>query len=152
MTDQEKKLELFINGIGLRHFKGAELTPYWSRTRGTVMNAIPPQDLWANIIDTLLVADEIRERLRDKVTITSSYRSPAYNNAVGGERMSYHQVFMALDLQSPAGAKKLWEVAKSVRGTRINRPGGRSWFIWRGGIGKYPTFVHIDTRGRDANW
>lgn len=41
--------------------------------------------------------------------------------------------------------------AKEMRGRTFHYPDGRQ-FIFRGGIGLYPTFVHIDTRGVDANW
>jgi len=137
--------------MGLRYFRGKELTWLWSRTRKGVSNSCPPEALWPNCIQPLVVLDEIRHRLGETIRITSAYRSPAYNEAVGGERMSYHKIFMALDATSPAGAAKLHAVAREVRGTRLRLPGGGS-FVWRGGIGRYPSFIHVDTRGRDANW
>ncbi len=152
MTEEEELLERFIDQLGLRHFEGRELTWLWSRTRGGVSNSCPPKDLWTNCIDVLLVADELRERHGSAIRITSAYRSPAYNAAVGGERMSYHKAFMALDLTSPRGAYQLWKDAVALRGVRIVRPGSRSWFKFAGGIGRYPSFVHIDTRGHNANW
>lgn len=150
-TDQEARLETFIDRIGLRYIKGRELTWLWYRTRKGVSNSCPPEALWENCIRPLLVLDEIRRRLGQPVRITSAYRSPVYNSAVGGEPMSYHKAFMALDWTSPAGPTISAAVAREVRGSRIKLPGGGS-FAWRGGIGVYPSFVHIDTRGRDANW
>ncbi len=148
---KEERLELFVDQIGLRHFRGKELTWLWGRTRGGVMNSIPPEDIWPNCVQPLIVLDEIRDRLREPVRITSAYRSPAYNAAVGGERMSYHKIFMALDFSCRRGAVISAAVARELRGTRFKMPGGGS-FVWRGGIGEYPGFVHIDTRGKDANW
>jgi len=149
-------LAQFIDHLGLRHFRGKELTWLWSRTRKGVANSVPPENLWHNVIHPLIVLDEIRERLREPITITSAYRSPAYNEAVGGERMSYHKVFGALDFTTPAGARAAAQVARSLRGTRFvvrfPRPGDAASFTWRGGIGVYPKFVHIDARGVDANW
>jgi lysozyme len=116
-----------------------------------VSNTCPPRALWQNCIQPLVVLDEIRERLREPVRITSAYRSPAYNRAVGGELMSYHLQFMALDFTCRRGAAVSAAVARELRGTRFKLPGGGS-FVWRGGIGQYPGFVHIDTRGKDANW
>lgn len=148
---KEQELESFIDQLGLRHFKGRELTWLWKRTRKGVVNSIPHIDLWPNVIRPLVVLDEIRDRLREPIRITSAYRSPAYNEAVGGERMSYHKVFGALDFTTPAGPKQAAKVAKSLRGTRFKLPGGGS-FVWLGGIGVYPGFVHIDARGVNANW
>ncbi len=150
MTNAQR-LEEFIDQMGLRHFRGKELTWLWSRTRKGVMNSVPPETLWANCVKPLVVLDEIRERLREPIRITSAYRSPAYNQAVGGEAMSYHKIFGALDFTNKRGARVAAAIAKELRGTRIKLPGGGS-FVWRGGIGVYPGFVHIDTRGRDANW
>lgn len=152
MTSIEQELEAFIDGLGLRYFKGAELTWLWYRSRKGVHNFCPPRALWQNCVDVLLVADELRARHGASIKITSAYRSPAYNAAVGGEPMSYHKIFMALDLVSPRGARQLWRDATNLRGVRINRPGSKSWFKFAGGIGRYPGFVHIDTRGKDANW
>jgi hypothetical protein len=145
-----KELEAFIDRLGLRHFKGKELTPYWSRTRGGVKNSVPHESLWPNIVPTLIVLDEMRERLGKQ--ITSTYRNPAYNRAVGGEPMSFHMNFQAADVQSPAGAAALAKVARSLRGKKFKLPGNAGTFVFRGGIGVYPSFVHVDTRGYDANW
>lgn len=150
-TDTEKKLEVFIDQIGLRHFRGSELTWLWYRTRKGLSNSCPPEALWENCIRPLVVLDEIRHQLGVSCRITSAYRSPVYNRAVGGEQMSYHLIFGALDFTSPAGPTISAAVARELRGSRIKLPGGGS-FLWRGGIGVYPSFVHIDTRGKNANW
>lgn len=150
-TDQERNLERFIDQIGLRYIKGRELTWLWHRTRKGVSNSCPPERLWEKCIQPLIVLDEIRHHLGEPVRITSAYRSPPYNRAVGGESMSYHMEFMALDFTCAAGAAVSAAVARELRGTRFKWPGGGS-FVWHGGIGRYPAFVHIDTRGRDANW
>jgi len=146
-----QELEAFIDSLGLRHFRGKELTWLWGRTRKGVSNSCPPEGLWAACVRPLLVMDEIRERLREPVRITSAYRSPAYNRAVGGEQMSYHMAFMALDWTCRRGPVVSATVARELRGRRFKLPGGRS-FVWHGGVGEYSTFVHIDTRGKDANW
>lgn len=147
----EQKLEFFVDQLGLRYFRGKELTWLWYRSRKGVSNACPPEALWPNCIRPLVVLDEIRHRLGASCRITSAYRSPTYNRAVGGEQMSYHLIFGALDFTSPKGAAASAAVARELRGTRFKLPGGGS-FLWRGGIGRYPSFVHIDCRGKDANW
>lgn len=150
---QAQLLEQFIDRLGLRYFKGKELTPYWSRNRGGVKNSVPAQNLWHRIPLTLYVLDELRHRLGYGVTITSSYRSPAYNAAVGGEPNSFHMRFMAIDLQGAQGSPEEWhEMAKSLRGEKFNTGENGQKFVFRGGIGLYKTFIHIDTRKEEANW
>jgi uncharacterized protein YcbK (DUF882 family) len=136
------KLEAFIDSLGLKHFKGRELTEYWSRVRNGVQNSAPPEELWPNIVPTLRALDWIREKLGRPITITSSYRSPAYNRAVGGEKASYHMQFKAIDFQSPAGPAACLKVAREARKAGVIT----------GGIGSYPTFTHIDCRGHNADW
>lgn len=152
-TPKAQALIEFIDRLNLRHFKGQEIADYAKRTRGKVTNSLPPEALWPNIIPTLIVADELRERLGVPLTITSAYRSPAYNAAVGGEPGSYHMRFQALDIIPGDGlVKSLASLARKLRGTKFKVPGSNDSFTWRGGIGQYPGFVHIDCRGHDANW
>jgi uncharacterized protein YcbK (DUF882 family) len=139
------ELEAFIDAKGFKHFRGAELTPYWSRERNGVTNSTPPCDLWPNILPTLRVLDELRERLGAPIRLLSTYRSPAYNRAVGGERNSFHMQFRAIDFACDKGTPDEWaDVLKTMR----------KLGVFRGGIGVYPGkgFVHVDTRGYEANW
>lgn len=155
MANTAKDLEQFIDRLGLRHIKGAELTPYWTRKRGKVSNTIPHESLWPNIVATLIIADALRARLGSAVTILSSYRSPAYNAAVGGESASLHMQFRALDLTFSKGTPQEWHAAaKALRGTSFKLPGNGGSFKWLGGIGLYlkSNFIHVDTRGYNANW
>ncbi len=150
---QEDALERFIDNLGLRHFRGSEFTPYWSRTNARGRNSCPPVHLWANIAPTLVVLDEVREKLKASITVTSSYRDPDYNQSVGGETASYHLSFRAIDFQVKGKKpKQAWEVADSLRGSEFFNPYTKRNFSFRGGLGLYPTFVHIDTRGYNADW
>jgi len=145
--------EAFVDRLKLRHFRGAEFTEYWTRTRKGVSNSLPADSLWPNIIPTLIVLDEIREQAGEAVTILSTYRSPRYNAAVGGEPASFHMRFMAIDFTANAGAKRLHEIAQSLRGRKFKLP-VRGEFTFNGGIGLYvrSNFVHIDCRNYAANW
>jgi len=150
-----KQLEAFIDSLGLRYFKGSELTPYWSRARKSGANSAPPKNLWPNIVETLLVLDEIRHRVGKPLIITSSYRSPEYNRAVGGARFSQHVIFNAIDFQSSGGTVRpvaLATIARNLRGNTFVNPTTKKRFIFKGGVGDYATFVHIDTRGHNADW
>lgn len=153
MNAQYKKLEAFIDSLGLKYFKGSEFTYYWDAVRNGVKNHIPDESLWPNIVKTLIVADRLRALTGSPLRVTSSYRSPEYNaqlpGAAGG---SFHKQFMALDLiPSRVDADTLWHAAKQLRGQALSLPNGKS-FVWHGGIGKYSSFVHIDCRGTDADW
>lgn len=148
-------LERFIDGLGLRYFKGYELTPYWSQVRKGVRNSVPPESLWPNIVPTILVLDELRHRLKASITLTSTYRRPAYNAAVGGEANSFHMQFKAIDFTCAKGKPKDWaRELRKLRGTASFQGNDNSgWFTFHGGIGTYPTFVHVDTGTTyDRNW
>jgi uncharacterized protein YcbK (DUF882 family) len=83
--------------------------------------------------------DAIRTRLDTAVFITSAYRSPEYNRAVGGVPASQHLNFNALDWRCGTGNPGDWRaVAEAVRDESPGRFGGF--------IDDYESFVHIDTR------
>ena len=133
----------FIDSKEFRFFSGVELSRYAERTRNGVKNDLPPESIWESILPTLKVADEARRRLGSPLVVTSAYRSPPYNAAVGGVRRSQHLQNTALDLiprnQSP---KKLYDVLWQMR--------NEGYFV--GGLGRYQSFVHVDTRGYNATW
>jgi hypothetical protein len=142
-TEAEAYAE-FINSLGLRYITAAEvLRPHWSDING-VRNELPPRELWPKLPPTLRMADAMRERLGvPLLKISSAYRSPKYNRMVAGSASrSYHTSNQALDLVFACSAHKATAVARQLRSE------GR----FRGGIGQYSTFVHLDTRGYNANW
>ncbi len=150
-TPRQKEYAAFIDRLGLRHFKGSEFAAYADRERGRVKNSLPPEGLWTNIIPTLVVIDEIRHQYGTTANVTSAYRSPVYNRAVGGESASFHMRNNAVDL-SVFDPKKFHQIARSLRGRSFQLPENGGKFVWKGGIGLYRTFVHIDTRGYNADW
>lgn len=142
-TEAEAYAE-FINSLGLRHITAAEvIRPHWSDING-VRNELPPRELWPLLPATLRVADEMRARLGvPLLKISSAYRSPKYNRMVAGSASnSYHMRNQALDLVFACSARKATAVARQLR----------SEGKFRGGIGQYSTFVHLDTRGYNASW
>ncbi len=120
-------------------FKGASNARYKSNTD-------PDKSLYPNVVPLVNVLEKIRKELNAPVQLISVYRSPAYNRDVGGASASRHKEFDAADfkvLGASAGTSQRWyEVAKKLR--------DRGEFA--GGIGVYRTFVHIDTRGENADW
>lgn len=104
--------------------------------------------------DTVMVDDAlmlllqcIREHFGKAVTITSGYRTPAHNAAVGGAKSSQHLLGRAADIQ--------------VAGTSVEDVAAYAESLmpdW-GGVGRYPVkagratgWVHVDTRADKARW
>lgn len=143
LSDEERYAQ-FLASLDLQHITPHEVIhPHRARIND-VANQLPPEDLWEKLVPTLKVADMIRERLGTPLLkITSAYRCPRYNMEIpGAASRSYHVKNQALDLVFGGSNRKAWEVARRLRNERF----------FRGGIGLYPTFIHVDTRGYDANW
>lgn len=160
----------FIESLGLNFFNAREISD--------LGGGEPPRYLWDNIIPTIVIADELREELRRPIKITSAYRDPDYNADVGGAKASLHQAFNALDLKPLGGAtaEEVYQILLRWRraGTVFKVPfAGLSrvvppapapiplrhleWsspveFVFKGGLGLYRSFVHLDTRGYNATW
>ena len=135
----------WFNAQGFRHFRAGEFTGYFAAQRKGVTNSPPPKRLWKNIIPALRIVDELREVLGKPCRILSSYRSPEYNQTVGGASLSQHKEFTALDIAfDGVSAQRVYDRLLEWR------KAGK--FI--GGLGLYPSsgFVHIDTRGYNATW
>jgi len=66
----------------------------------TGLRNVPPDDAYANLgrlVHTLL--DPLRNDLGQPVRVTSGYRSPYVNKAVGGSRTSRHMLGLAADIK-----------------------------------------------------
>ncbi|HCQ38123.1 MAG TPA: hypothetical protein DIV39_03120 [Verrucomicrobiales bacterium] len=134
----------FLLTLNLRHLSAEEIIDPHRGVLGGVENTLPPVKLWEKLAPTLKVADELRERLQTPMCrITSGYRSPRYNAKVpGAVKGSYHTRNQALDLVYFCSPRKAFDAALQLR-----REG-----FFRGGVGLYPTFIHLDTRGYAATW
>lgn len=108
------------------------------------LNAYPPRELWPNIERTMIVLDEFLKRYGGQVEITSAYRTPAYSRAIAGAPESVHLLFYAVDFKVDRGDPAEWaEILREIRASGL----------FRGGIGQYETFIHLDTRGpRNRTW
>ncbi len=132
----------FLAGLGLRYISPREIVRPHKNYRKGVRNNIPPKSLWENIGPTLVLADTLRNELGVKVTLLSVYRSRAYNNVVGGASRSQHMLNKAVDLKFDCPSEEAFALAERLR----------SEGVFKGGIGWYPGFIHVDTRGHDATW
>ena len=97
--------------------------------------------------DTVLVDETLAELLEEiraaaggAVTISSGYRSPEHNKAVGGVPHSQHVYGRAADIVvSGSPPLLIGQIAEYYLGDR-------------GGIGVYQTFTHVDTRSVRSRW
>ena len=134
----------FIQSLRLRNITPRMVLAPHFKTRGRVQNSLPPKSYWKKMAPTLKVIDRMVKRIGAPVLeITSAYRSPRYNRAVGGRSRSYHMQNMACDIKfrgvSPYHAAY---VAKQLRAQGY----------YKGGIGRYSSFLHLDTRGENVDW
>jgi hypothetical protein len=165
----------FINSLGLANFQPYEFLIHTDRPG----NQEPPPRLWSNIVVTALILQELRTQFNHPLIITSCYRAPRYNNSIpNAAPLSQHQAFTAADFSiSGVSASTVARAARNLRNqwiavpteferVRVRVPAGYVPF-WElpqrrnngqlevkflGGIGEYTRFVHLDTRGQNANW
>lgn len=91
-------------------------------------------------IDLAYKLELIRQHFGKPITITSAYRTPAYNRKIGGASNSYHTKGKAFDIV--VKGVEPYDVAHYAQG------------LWIMGIGCYydSGFVHIDGRGFPTYW
>lgn len=134
----------FLGGLRLKNISVRQIIEPHLKLRGEVRCGMPPSSIWMKMKPTLLVADKLAERLNEKVeTVISAYRSPAYNaRCPGAASGSQHMRNVALDLVFPSSSRTVTAAAKELREEGV----------FKGGIGHYPNFTHVDTRGTNATW
>lgn len=87
-------------------------------------------------LDHVAKLQQLRHDLGSSIRITSGYRCPAHNTAVGGAKNSQHKDGTATDIQ--VSGMDPGEVADACE--KFD------------GLGRYDTFTHIDSRGSKARW
>tara|TARA_R110000772_G_scaffold261888_1_gene380604 strand:+ start:1074 stop:1586 length:513 start_codon:yes stop_codon:yes gene_type:complete len=134
----------YILSLKLKHITPRMVIAPHFKTRGRVRNSIPPKKMWKQIGPTLKIIDKLCDEIGAPIKeIVSVYRSPGYNKAVRGNRGSYHMTNQAIDVMFNRTSP--WRVAHVARQLRADK-------VFKGGIGRYSHFVHIDTRGVNADW
>lgn len=86
------------------------------------------------------ILQAIRNHYGKAVNINSAYRTPAYNKKVGGATYSQHLYGTAADIRINGVKPK--DLAAYIETLMPNY----------GGIGIYPTFVHVDIRKVKSRW
>lgn len=106
--------------------------------------SLPEGELLDNCKELAENLQVLREHLGRPINIISGYRPPEYNKRIGGAKKSQHLLAKAADIKvsGMAPAEVHAEVLKLIKAGKMKQ----------GGVGKYSTFVHYDTRGTAARW
>jgi Peptidase M15 len=134
----------YLSRLNLKSICPKQVIEAHAKSKGPIWNCLPPKHWWTRMGYTLRVADRIALEMNvNQVEVISAYRSPAYNaNCEGAKARSWHQANVALDLKFPVRASLVTSTARSLR-TRG---------LFKGGVGGYWDFTHIDSRGENMDW
>ena len=108
--------------------------------------AVPvPKDLHGNLFELAKNLEVLRKELGGKpITVFSGYRTPFWNEHVGGAEGSKHMKAQAADISvKGVSPRVVYETAE-----RLIRDGKMK----KGGLHRYNTFTHYDIRGENARW
>lgn len=128
-----------LDAHGVEDFRAYEVADV-GRTRGNARLEAPPPHL---ILNAVTLYDEVLRWIRNElgspaaVHVSSWYRSPGYNRAIGGASRSLHMTCAAADIN-----KQGWSPRDLARAIHKDHP--RSQAL---GLGLYRGFVHVDVRG-----
>lgn len=145
MTDHELRRTRYFEWLtskGLKYGFATEISALADRVTKGIRNDTPPVERWHRMLPTVDVVTAVRQQFGPTV-INSAFRSMSYNIAVGGVGDSRHSQNDALDIAcTNATPEQVGQYLKNLRATGA----------FSGGIGIYRTFVHVDTRGTNADW
>jgi hypothetical protein len=134
----------YLTSIKLQRLTPQQVIAAHAKRHGRLWNKLPPRSLWRQMVPTLRVIDRVAMEIGQPVgEIVSAYRCPAYNATCPGAKSgSWHQANVAVDVKFAASPSTVAGAARSLR-TRG---------LFRGGVGRYGSFTHIDTRGQNVDW
>ncbi|MEO8616406.1 MAG: D-Ala-D-Ala carboxypeptidase family metallohydrolase [Luteolibacter sp.] len=134
----------YLTSLRLQRVCAKQVIEAHAKAKGSVWNILPPKVWWARMAYTLRVADRIAlEMGASEVEIVSAYRCPAYNSHCEGAKYgSWHQANVAVDVKFPMAPSLVTATARQLRDLGL----------FRGGVGGYSDFTHIDSRGQNVNW
>lgn len=146
-TEDEKSMAVELVSATVEQIKaGGTRAQQYLQFQSQVLNQNDPypgagvKELQPSII---IIAVRIAKKLGTKLIINSGYRSPAYNAAQpGSAKNSYHMKGLAMDCSRSAYGS---DFASGEKFIKIASQEGI------GGIGTYPSFIHIDT-GPRRSW
>jgi hypothetical protein len=121
----------YLASLKMQRVSPRQVISAHAKSKGGVWNTLPPK-VWWN-----------REMNVNEVEIISAYRNPSYNARCAGARAgSWHQANVAVDVKFPVRASQVTSTARHLRDLGL----------FKGGVGGYWNFTHIDARGENINW
>ncbi len=133
---------------GVKNFSAKELT-WLAKAKPTPRSDMPPRELWADLIKVAKLAQKIRDIYGEPLWVSSCWRPPWYNEAVGGAKASQHEHAAAIDLnpipssRTPARARRLEQATARVW---LDDPTARGFGVYAGAR------THIDVGGGRRTW
>jgi uncharacterized protein YcbK (DUF882 family) len=103
-----------------------------------------PDSLMQNVKELAENLQALRDYLGCAIHINSAYRTPSYNERIGGVKNSYHTKGMAADIVSRNHSPQ--QLKTIIEGLIQN---GK---MKQGGLSAYPSFVHYDIAGVKRRW
>jgi hypothetical protein len=134
----------YLSALKLKRISPAQVLESHAKQKGGVWNGIPAKASWRSMGYTLRVAERIAQEMNvSEVEVISAYRSPHYNaRCYGAKAHSWHQQNIAVDVKFSERPSKVTAMARQLRDEGL----------FRGGVGGYWNFTHIDVRGENINW
>ena len=134
----------YLNSLRMQRVCPKQVIETHAKSKAGVWNSLPPRAWWKRMGYTLRVVDRIALEMNvSQVEVISAYRAPAYNaHCPGAKSGSWHQANVAADVKFPVKASKVTETARQLRGLGL----------FKGGVGGYWDFTHIDARGVNIDW
>jgi hypothetical protein len=134
----------YLTNLRLRSISPQQVIEAHAKSHGSIWNTLPPRAWWTRMGYTLRVTDRVALEMNvSEVEIISAYRAPAYNaHCEGAKSRSWHQANVAVDVKFPARASQVAAAARNLR----------SRGLFKGGVGGYWNFTHIDSRGENMDW
>lgn len=134
----------YLASLKLQRLTPQQVISAHAKQKGVVWNRLPPKQWWTRMGYTLRVVDRIAVYLNMPVEeVVSAYRCPIYNAQCEGAKVgSWHQANVAVDVKFPTSASVITSTTRSLRDRGL----------FKGGVGGYSSFTHIDTRGVNINW
>ena len=133
----------YLSSLRMKRVNPEQVIAAHAKQKGGVWNSIPPKQWWNRMGYVLRVVDRIALEMGvNQVEVISAYRSPGYNARCGGRTGSWHQANIAADVKFPVRASQVTKTARELRDLGL----------FKGGVGGYWNFTHIDARGQNINW
>lgn len=103
-----------------------------------------PEKFYDNVQKLANELQKLRDKLGEPVFIISGYRTIDHNRKIGGAAKSYHLIAKAADIATRTKTPR--QLADIIEAMILNKE------IKIGGLGVYPSWIHLDIRRNKVRW